>query len=215
MFTGLIQQIGRLTDRRRVAGGWSLTIDHGPWEDALTLGESVAVQGICLTVARRRPDGFEADLLDETMLRTALGQLPAGAAVNLERALRPGDRLGGHLVAGHVDETGRLLAIEPAGRDRRLRVSLSPQASRQTVLKGSVALDGISLTLTGLGDDWFSVDIIPHTWEATSLRERRVGDLMNVETDVLGKYVERLLGRASGSGVTLDSLERAGFVLLR
>jgi riboflavin synthase len=211
MFTGLIQQVGKLRRCERVANGFVLSIEHVPWDAPLVLGESVAVQGACLTVTRIGNGIFDADLLDETMQRTALGALANGAAMNLERALRMGDRLGGHMVAGHVDEVGRVVAIEPRGRDRRVRVSFSTASARQTVLKGSIALDGISLTVTGLGDDWFSVDIIPHTWQATSLVERKVGDPVNIETDMLGKYVERLLGRDASGTLTLEKLANAGF----
>ena len=211
MFTGLIQQIGRLDQRDRAASGWTLTIAHAPWDEPLTVGESVAVQGVCLTVTRREDGAFGADLLDETLARSSLGALRPGAGMNLERALRPCDRLGGHMVAGHVDETGRLERIEPAGRDRRLRVRCSAAATRQMARKGSVALDGISLTLSGLGDEWFEVDVIPHTWGATTLGERRVGDAVNIETDILAKYVERLVARGAASGLTLEALTRAGF----
>ncbi len=213
MFTGLIQQVGKLNSIAQVAGGWSLTIAHAPWPaEPLVMGESVAVQGACLTVARFDTQTFTADLLDETMTRTSLGGLRAGAAVNLERALRLSDRLGGHIVTGHVDEAGRIEAIEPRGRDWRVRVRVSPAAARQIVMKGSIALDGISLTVAALGDDWFEVHIIPHTWQATSLPERQVGDRVNIETDILGKHVARLLGGAHAGGLTLEKLTAAGFV---
>jgi riboflavin synthase len=212
MFTGLIQQVGRWQSLTRAAGGWSVTVGHVPWPDgALVLGESVAVQGACLTVARIGNGSFHADLLDETLARTALGALAPGAAVNLERALRPSDRLGGHLVSGHIDETGRLEMLEPRGRDWRVRVRVSHEAARQTVRKGSVALDGISLTVADLGDDWVEVHVIPHTWQVTSLAERKPGDPVNVETDILGKYVARLLGTGRPEGLTLAKLEQAGF----
>jgi riboflavin synthase len=212
MFTGLVQQVGRLSARTRVGDGWSLEVAHAPWADEpLAMGESVAVQGACLTVARLAPGVFGADLLDETLSRTALGALASGAAVNLERALRPTDRLGGHLVSGHVDEAGRITAIEPRGRDWRVRVSISAAAARLTVEKGSVALDGISLTVAAIGDDWFEVHIIPHTWQATSLPERKVGDAVNIETDVLGKHVARLLRAEAPRGLTLAKLQQAGF----
>ena len=212
MFTGLIQQVGKLQSIAQVAGGWSLTIAHAPWpNEPIALGESVAVQGVCLTVARFDAGAFGADLLDETLSRTALGTVGAGAAVNLERALRPTDRMGGHIVTGHVDETGRIEAIEPRGRDWRVRVHISADAARQTVMKGSLALDGISLTVAGLGDDWLEVHIIPHTWRATSLPERKVGDRINVETDILGKHVARLLGGVRSAGLTLEKLVQAGF----
>lgn len=217
MFTGIIQQIGRLAAIRRAsAGGWSLEISHAEWEDGpLALGESVAVQGVCLTVRPLGPGRFAADLLDETIDRTAFRSLPPRAAVNLERALRPCDRLGGHFVAGHVDETGRIEAIGQRGRDKVFRVSCSPRLARQTVLKGSIAIDGTSLTVSALGDDFLEVNLIPHTLAATSLRDRAPGDAVNLESDILGKYVERLLGTASGEGagrgLTLETLLKAGF----
>lgn len=212
MFTGLIQQVGRLQSLARVAGGRSLTIAHAPWaEGPLVLGESVAVQGACLTVSRLEAGAFGADLLDETLERTALGVLRAGAQVNLERALRPTDRLGGHIVSGHIDETGRVEAIESRGRDWRVRVRISPIAARLTAMKGSIALDGISLTVAGLGDDWFEAHIIPHTWHATSLPERKAGDPVNIETDILGKHVARLLGKEKSGGLTMEKLAQAGF----
>ena len=212
MFTGLIQQVGRLQSVSHTAGGWTLAIAHAAWkDDALVLGESIAVQGACLTVVRLADGAFGADLLDETMSRTALGALDVGAAVNLERALRPADRLGGHIVSGHVDEPGRIEVIEPRGRDWRVRVGISAEAARQTVMKGSIALDGISLTVAGLGDDWFEVHIIPHTWQMTSLPERKVADRVNIETDLLGKHVARLLGGTRPGGLTLEKLAQAGF----
>lgn len=213
MFTGLIQQVGKLKAVTRSAGGWALTIAHAPWpEGPLVPGESVAVQGACLTVVRLAKGEFGADLLDETLSRTALDALGSGAGVNLERALRPTDRLGGHIVSGHVDEVGRIEVIEPRGRDWRVRVRISVGAARQTVEKGSIALDGISLTVAALGDDWFEAHIIPHTWQATSLPERKIGDRVNVETDILGKHVARRLGAVLPTGgLTIEKLAQAGF----
>jgi riboflavin synthase len=211
MFTGLIQRLGRLTALTRQGGGWSLAISHEAWSERLVVGESVAVQGACLTVTTVRSDGFAADVLDETLVRTALGRLQPGAAVNLERALRLADRLGGHLVSGHVDECGRLAAIRPRGRDRVLRVSCSAGLCRQTVMKGSIAIDGVSLTVSGLGDDWIEANVIPHTWDATSLSARQPGEQVNLEGDLIGKYVARLLGPAARGGLSGDVLAAAGF----
>ena len=215
MFTGIIQQVGRLAAIERASnGGWSLVVEHSPWEEgALQLGESVAVQGVCLTVRPLDAKRFAADLLDETIDKTAFRSLPPRAAVNLERALRPCDRLGGHFVAGHVDETGMIIAITPRGRDKVFRVSCSRRLSRQTVLKGSIAIDGTSLTVSALGDDFIEANLIPHTLAATSLRDRRPGDRVNLESDLLGKYVERMVGasRPGESGLTLETLLDAGF----
>jgi riboflavin synthase len=172
----------------------------------------VAVQGACLTVTSFGDGFFTADLLDETLQRTALRGLGAGAHLNLERALALGDRLGGHIVSGHVDEAGELLAIEERGRDIAMRIGCSAGLARQTVMKGSVAVDGVSLTVSGLGDDWVEVNLIPHTLAATSLRDRRAGDRVNLEGDILGKYVARLLGREGGGRVTEQVLAENGFL---
>lgn len=196
----------------RSQGGWTLTLAHDPWPDALVLGESVAVQGACLTVTTAGDGCFTADLLDETLRRTALQGLGEGARVNLERALALGDRLGGHIVSGHVDECGTLSNVEDRGRDIAWRVACSAALARQTVMKGSVAIDGVSLTVSGLGDDWFEVNLIPHTLKETSLCDRRVGDAVNLEGDILGKYVARLLGREPAGGVTEQLLAENGFV---
>ena len=212
MFTGLVQKVGVLKRLARSQGGWSLTLAHTPWADALVLGESVAVQGACLTVTSAGSGFFTSDLLDETLRRTALRDLGEGVRVNLERALAVGDRLGGHIVSGHVDEAGTLAAIEESGRDFTWRVTCSPELARQTVMKGSVTIDGVSLTVTGLGDDWFEVNLIPHTLKETSLGDRKVGDAVNLEGDILGKYVARLLGREMRHGVTEQMLTENGFL---
>ena len=212
MFTGLVQKVGVLKRLSRNGDGWSLALLHPPWPDALALGESVAVQGACLTVTSVGDGVFTADLLDETLRRTALRKAGEGARVNLERALAMGDRLGGHFVSGHVDECGALAAVEDRGRDIAWRVSCSAGLARQTVMKGSVTIDGVSLTVSGLGDDWLEVNLIPHTLGATSLGDRRVGDALNLEGDLLGKYVARLLGKETRGGVTEQLLAENGFV---
>jgi riboflavin synthase len=212
MFTGLVQKVGVLKRLARARGGWALTVAHEPWADALALGESVAVQGACLTVTAAGGGRFTADLLDETLQRTALRQAGDGAKLNLERALALGDRLGGHMVSGHVDEDGVLAAIEERGRDFSWRVACSAELARQTVLKGSVAVDGVSLTVTGLGDSWIEVNLIPHTLKETSLCDRKAGDAINLEGDLIGKYVARLLGQANRQGVTEQMLAENGFL---
>lgn len=215
MFTGLVQQTGTLSKLLRDAGGWRLAVDCAPWEDApLEIGESVAVQGVCLTVVSCSPTGFVADLLDETLRRSALGGLRPGSLLNLERALRAGDRLGGHIVQGHVDEKGEVLSVSDVGRDVDLRVSCSRGFSAQCVEKGSIAINGVSLTITALTDRDVSVNIIPHTWKATSLRALRPGAFANLESDVIGKYVARqwaAFGKPQG-GLTRRKLEEAGFL---
>lgn len=212
MFTGLVQQTGIIKGLERNDGGWSAQIGYTPWPDPLVLGESVAVQGACLTVTSIRPDFFTADLLDETLQRTALRQLRTGAKVNLERALAVGDRLGGHWVSGHVDECGKLISVTPAGRDEIWRIGCSAALAGQSVMKGSATLDGVSLTISGLGDDWFEVNLIPHTRSVTSLSERRIGDLINLEGDILGKYVARLLGKDRNRAIDEQLLSENGFI---
>lgn len=212
MFTGLVEKTGVLKKLVRNDGGWRLIVECRPWDDndPVVLGESIAVQGVCLTVTDFSMTGFSADLLDETLRRTALGRLKVGAALNLERALRLGDRLGGHIVSGHIDETGALASVKNVGRDYELCIACSKDFARQCVMKGSVAIDGVSLTITGLTDDSVSVNIIPHTWSETSLRELRKSDPVNLESDVIGKYVARYMSVKTG-GITEETLKKAGF----
>jgi riboflavin synthase len=213
MFTGLVQKVGCLKSMMRSHGGWTLTVAHEAWEDSLVLGESIAVQGACLTVPTVGSGWFTADLLDETLQRTALRISREGARLNLERALALGDRLGGHIVSGHIDETGTLVSIEDRGRDLAWRIHCSRMLSRQTVMKGSIAIDGVSLTVSGLADEHIEVNLIPHTLEVTSLCDRQPGDALNLEGDILGKYVARLLGRdTTSSNITEEMLRENGFV---
>ena len=213
MFTGLVEKVGRLVALDSTGAGATVRVAHDAWETPLVQGESVAVQGACLTVASVGAGEFVCDVLAETLDRTTLASTPAGAALNLERALRLGDRLGGHMVSGHVDGLGTLAGVRRAGRDRVLRVACAGELLRGIVSKGSIAVDGVSLTVAALDPDAFEVAIIPTTWEQTSLGVRQVGDRVNLETDMLGKYVQRLLGRtAPGAGICMDDLQRAGFV---
>ena len=212
MFTGIIQKLGTLRQRARAGDSWSLAIACGAWDEPLQPGESVAVQGVCLTATRPAGEGgFWADLLDETLSRTAFQKLPDGAVVNLERALRLSDRLGGHMVTGHVDETGLVTRIETRGRNRVLRVACSAGLARTCVPKGSIALDGVSLTLTAVGGDWLEVHLIPHTWQNTSLRDRKPGDPVNVESDLVAKHLYQFTRSAAPANLTESLLKNAGF----
>lgn len=208
MFTGLIQKIGTI---KRVSRGRGLVLEIGfePWEKPLEEGESVAVNGVCLTVARCDATRFTADVLQETESRTGLGELMPGSRVNLERALRAGEALGGHLVQGHVDCRGTVTAKVPKGRDFQLRVRCGRVLAAQSVLKGSIAIDGVSLTISALGDDWLGVDLIPTTAAETTLGKKAVGDKVNLEGDVVGKYVAKATQR---TGLTEDTLQKAGFI---
>lgn len=216
MFTGLVQTVGKLTGVRLSGRGRECIIEAAPWGgDALELGESIAVQGCCLTVTAVRENGFDADLLEETWNQTAFAGLAPGSRVNLERSVRPTDRMGGHFVQGHIDAAARFVSIVPQGRDWRLRLSCSEEAARYIVRKGSVALDGVSLTVSGVpSPGLFEVDVIPTTWRETSLSDRKPGDRLNLETDILGRYVEHFLsaGFREAHGVTEDLLRKAGFV---
>ena len=213
MFTGLIEDVGELAARRSLGRSGKLVVRTGLPLAEVRPGDSVAVNGACLTVeaadASSGTLGFHT--LTETLDRTNLGACPVGGEVNLERALRLGDRLGGHLVQGHVDATGAILAVDRREDDLVVRLDL-PESIRHLVIpKGSIAIDGISLTIAELGREWFEVHIIPHTWSGTSLRSARAGDAVNLEADMLGKYVLRQRALETDGAVTEESLRQAGF----
>lgn len=208
MFTGLIQKIGTVKRVSRGAG-FVLEIGFDPWTRPLEQGESVSVNGVCLTVVNSDATRFTADVLRETESRTGLSDLLPGAKVNLERALRAGDAMGGHIVQGHVDARGRIKAKIPKGRDFQLQVECGRVLAAQSVLKGSIAIDGVSLTISAIGDDWLGVDLIPTTAAETTLGSKKVGDAVNLEGDILGKYVAK---RSQSQGLTAEKLAAAGFV---
>ena len=247
MFTGLIQQIGTLARRETVAGGLRLVIAGAPWNPPLTLGESMAVNGACLTLAHIQGENFAGDILQETLDRTTLGGKRPGAALNLERALRLGDPLGGHMVTGHVDGIGVVSeaprgkprgifaepceaknAIQPCsmlqgflakngrrqakGRDWILRVTCGTELLRGMVLKGSIAIDGVSLTIMELTERSFAVALIPFTCAHTALGALKEGASVNLETDLIGKHVRRTLEtKQAPTPLTWDRLRDAGF----
>ena len=218
MFTGLVQKVGRVT---RVSRGRGLVLEFqfDPWPEPLVKGESVAVNGVCLTVCACDATRFTADVLGETERRTGLAGLLPGARVNLERAMKAGDRFGGHVVQGHVDGRGTVAAKIAKGRDFALRISCPRAIAAATVLKGSIAVNGVSLTVSGLGDDWLQVDVIPTTAAETTLGLVKVGDAVNLESDVLGKYairraetVDEDAARPASGGLTLEKLAENGFL---
>ncbi len=211
MFTGLIQKVGHFGKLER-GGGARIRVDCStPWGDPLAHGESVAVEGVCLTVAEHDEAGFWCDVLDETLERSTLGLCRHGDPLNLERALAVGDRLGGHIVQGHIDGTGVVDSVQADGRDRVIRITCEEALARDVLLKGSVALNGVSLTVTAVWPAGLAVNIIPVTWRETSLQTLKAGTRVNIETDVIGKYVRRYLeGRETAGGLTLDDLRRAG-----
>jgi riboflavin synthase len=202
MFTGLIDTTGRVSGFQRSHAGARLSIEvQWPDTDAPRAGDSVAVNGACLTALEPGPGSFSADLSPETLSRTLIGALRPGDAVNLERALRVGDRVGGHFVQGHVDTVVRLLDIEGEGRFARWRLSLPSDVRGEVAEKGSVALNGVSLTVAYTGDDYFEVALIPQTLHATTLCHFRAGARLHLETDVLAKYVVRALVKRSPSAI--------------
>lgn len=211
MFTGLIQQVGSLAAMTGRGKGKRLAVRHSPWDTPLALGESVAVNGVCLTVAERGAGQFCCDVLEETLDKTGLGRKRPGDPLNLERALRVDDRLGGHMVTGHVDGVGTVTALDRKGDDWTLEVACDAGLLTGMVPKGSIAVDGVSLTLVELSAKTFSVHLIPHTWKNTALHALRKGGTVNLETDIIGKYVARHLANMdAGSGLTVEKL-RASF----
>ncbi|HET7484809.1 MAG TPA: riboflavin synthase [Solirubrobacterales bacterium] len=192
MFTGLIQNVGRIHSIERDTDGARLYVET-PLRDEMAPGDSVAVNGVCLTANGRVPGGFETEAMNQTLAVTALGSLEVGDRVNLELAMKASDRLGGHIVQGHVDGVGEVISVEQDGFAHRMRVKLAPELLRYVIAKGSITLNGVSLTIAGLGDSWAEVSLIPETLERTTFGEVAAGDRINVECDVVAKYVERLM----------------------
>jgi len=192
MFTGLVQDIGRIETVDGTDDGATLRIATGLGAEVAP-GDSVAVEGVCLTATESSADGFAAEAMNQTLRLTSLGNLEAGGRVNLELAMKASDRLGGHILQGHVDGVGEVLAVGEDGFAKRLRVGLGPDLIRYAVERGSIALSGVSLTISGLGEDWVEVSLIPETLERTTLGEAEPGRRLNVECDVVAKYVERLV----------------------
>ncbi|BCA79807.1 riboflavin synthase [Desulfuromonas sp. AOP6] len=216
MFTGLIQDVGTLLKIHKGGASFQLTVStHFPLDD-LSIGESIAVNGICLTLVSRGGGAFSADVSRETVMRTNLADLRVGQRVNLERALMLSDRLGGHIVTGHVDGIGVIRSKTLEGNAERIVISIPDRCHRYMVVKGSVAVDGISLTVNDVTEEDFSLMIIPHSLSRTTLQYVKPGDRVNVETDILGKYVERLLGsRGEGQksqAVNFEFLANHGFM---
>jgi riboflavin synthase len=199
MFTGLIADIGSVERVETVADGSRLRV-RTRLASELAAGDSVAVNGACLTAASVDDAAFEADVMNQTLRRTSLGPLEAGAAVNLELALRVGDRLGGHLVQGHVDGTGRVVRVSDDGIARRLEIEVPAELCRYVVERGSVTVDGVSLTVAALTDTGFEVSLVPETLERTTLGEMAIDRVVNLEVDVLARYVESLMSRFEEKG---------------
>lgn len=194
MFTGIIEEIGRISSIRRGVKSFTLTVDATEIMSDVKVGDSISTNGVCLTVTSLTPSGFTADVMPETVNRTALSQLKAGSEVNLERALTLNSRLGGHIVSGHIDGTGIIADIRRDDNAVWITISCGSSMLRYIINKGSIALQGVSLTVAEVFSDRFSVSLIPHTQKVTTLHSARIGDMVNLETDVMAKYAERLLG---------------------
>ncbi len=208
MFTGIVEEIGRVAG----ATGQSLTIGAREVLKGLTLGQSLAVNGVCLTVTAFSPTSFTIEVMPETLRCTGLGSLKPGDRVNLERPLKFGGEMGGHLVQGHVDAAGTLLGITPEGDARILRFQAPPEVMRYVVEKGFIAVDGVSLTVAGLESDSFAVSIVGYTFTHTTLGERRPGDAVNLEVDIMAKYAERF-SRPAKPAITAEFLREHGFMV--
>ena len=204
MFTGIIEAVGEIAAIEPLEAGRRLTVRSDPPFIGVEIGESIAIDGACMTVVALTSHLFAVDVSAESLRRTTLGQRVLGDRVNLERSMALGERLGGHLVTGHIDGTGTVAAIDREGESALYRFQIAPELARLLVEKGSVAVDGISLTCFECTQDSFVVAVIPHTADVTTLGRKRVGDSVNIENDLLAKYVEKLVepwrGRASGGG---------------
>ena len=212
MFTGIIEEIGKIQTVRKSAASSSISVQAKKVMQDVHVGDSIAVNGVCLTVTAFSQGGFTADVMHETFNRSSLGSLQTGSPVNLERAMPSNGRFGGHIVSGHIDGTGTVSAIQKDDNAVWYTIKTAPGILRYIVEKGSVAIDGISLTVAAVERDCFSVSIIPHTASITTLSNRRVGDTVNLENDCIGKYVERLMGiQQSKHNITADFLTKYGF----
>jgi riboflavin synthase len=213
MFTGIIEETGRVRAVRRRQSGWRIEIAAEKILAGTVTGDSIAVDGVCLTAALLDAGGFTADVSPETLGRTTLERLTPGARVNLERAVTPSTRLGGHLVQGHVDTRGAIISVERPDTACNLTICFPPEGRKYLAAKGAVAVDGVSLTVAALTGNTFSVAVIPYTLENTTLLAKKAGDEVNLEYDVVAKYVESLLayGKGDAATLTVDFLEEKGF----
>ncbi|MCI0695595.1 riboflavin synthase [candidate division KSB1 bacterium] len=211
MFTGLVEEIGRLVAVESMGASRRFTIRAEKILADAKIDDSICINGVCLTIVAISGSMFQVQAVDETLRKTTLGNLRQGSRVNLERALRPADRLGGHFVQGHVDGTAKIVDLIPQAAGKLMVVELDDKLLRYIIPHGSIALDGVSLTVARLENSRLTIALIPHTLAQTTLGERQAGDWLNVETDLLGKYVERLLATRVGSGVTEAQLMTWGY----
>ena len=213
MFTGIIEELGTVGQMDRRPDSIKLTIQARKVLEGTQLGDSIAVNGVCLTVTSMTDSSFTADVMHETMRRSSLSDIKSGSKVNLERAMQVGGRLGGHIVSGHIDGVGHIARIASDGIARVIAISIPKDMEPFIVEKGSIAIDGISLTVVSVGNSQFSVSIIPHTMANTTLIDKHPGAVVNLETDVIGKYVHSFTTAHTGkrSGITMETLLENGF----
>ena len=212
MFTGIIEEVGHVKSLHRGAKSFTLEVEAEKVLEGTLVGDSIATNGVCLTVTSLTGHGFTADVMPETVSRTALGELVSGSPVNLERALSLQTRLGGHIVSGHIDGTGRIADRRQDDTALWLTIECDSKLLRYIIEKGSVTLQGVSLTVARVDERSFAVSLIPHTQAATTLHQAKVGDLVNIENDIIAKYVEKLLGKAPDNGSDLlDKMTKYGF----
>ena len=216
MFTGIIEELGQVQAFQKGASGARIKISASIVTKDSHEGDSIAVNGVCLTALDIKPDSFAADVSDETLRRSTLGDLKIGSKVNLERAASLSTRLGGHIVQGHVDVTGKFLSAEKSGDFWTVRIGYPKEIGQYLVYKGSVSVEGISLTVANLTDGYFEIAVIPKTWTLTNLSTLKGGDAVNLEADVIAKYVERIMlygkeTKKAGEGITTEKLQKLGF----
>lgn len=212
MFTGIIEEVGHVKSLHRGAKSFTLEVEAEKVLEGTLVGDSIATNGVCLTVTSLTGHGFTADVMPETVSRTALGELVSGSPVNLERALSLQTRLGGHVVSGHIDGTGRIADRRQDDTALWLTIECDSKLLRYIIEKGSVTLQGVSLTVARVDARSFAVSLIPHTQAATTLHQAKVGDLVNIENDIIAKYVEKLLGKGPDNGSDLlDKMAKYGF----
>lgn len=216
MFTGIVEEMGTVRRLNQSPNRCELELSAAKVLEGTQIGDSIAVNGVCLTVIRMDKDHFTADVMPETLRRSNLGQLKTGSKVNLERAMAADGRFGGHIVAGHIDGTGTIRSMQPEGNAVLVTISAAPELLRYVVEKGSIAIDGTSLTVMDVGKDSFRVGIIPHTGGHTALLDRPKGYACNLETDVIGKYIQKFLAKNTESTpkkstLTMDFLRENGF----
>ncbi|MGM0369875.1 MAG: riboflavin synthase [Bacillota bacterium] len=216
MFTGIIEELGEVNNIKRGNKAIVLTIKANKVVEDVKLGDSIATNGVCLTVTDFSETEFEVDVMPETMRKSSLGELNVGDQVNLERALKLSDRLGGHLVSGHIDGIGKITDKQRESNAILITITPDPELLKNIIAEGSIAIDGISLTVAELNSDSFVVSIIPHTKEVTTLPHKNIGDVVNLETDMIGKYVKRMMQfeeKQENKDIDMEKLKNNGFLL--